>query len=154
MRLKNAFTILTFMLIAASIGFADRLLGQQYSTTPVNRMFLDARNPAVPAAYRRSEIKRMIRDAKTSADFEHLANYFDYRAMEFEQKSQEELKELERLRALPYHAKSYPTQIDSTRQLLAHYKDQALKCSARAATYRKRAKMSSDTKESTVAPTQ
>jgi hypothetical protein len=117
-------------------------------------MFLDARNPSIPPAYKRSEIKKMIRDAKTSADFERLADYFDYRAMEFEQQSQEELKELERLRALPFHAKSYPTQVDSARQLVGHYKDQALKCSARAESYRERARMSSDAKESTVAPAQ
>jgi hypothetical protein len=142
------------MLIVAGVGFADRSLGQQYSPTPVNKMFIDARNPSIARAYKRSEIKRMICDAKTSSDFERLADYFDYRAMEFEQKSQEELKELERLRALPFHAKSYPTQIDSTLQLLGHYKDQALKCAARADTYRERAKPGNDAKQSTGASSQ
>jgi len=102
-------------------------------------MFVGARAPDYPPRYSRSEIKKMTHNAKTSEDYERLADYFDFRAMEFEQKSQDQLKELERLLALSYRAKSYPMQVDSAREFLRRYKAQAQECSARAAAYREHA---------------
>ena len=95
-------------------------------------MFLDAHAPDQPPKYSRSEIKKMIRDAKTSEDFERLGNYFDYQSLEFKQKAEEQVNELERLLALRYHAKSYPIQVDYTRELIKEYRIKADECSARA----------------------
>ena len=100
------------------------------------RMFLDARAPDLPPRYSASEIKKMIHDAKAPDDFRRLADYFDFRAMEFEQKAEVQLKELQRLLALRYHARIYATQVDNTRELMKRYKAQAQKCSARATAYR------------------
>ena len=124
MRLKDVFTPLAVMFITCSLGFAHQLPAQRYSETGVSKRFLDAHAPAQPT-YSRSEVKKMIRDAKTSEDFNRLADYFDCRSMEFEKKSQEQVKELQRLLALPYHAKTYQSQVDYTRELIKRYKVQA-----------------------------
>lgn len=153
MRSKNAFIALAWMLLASGVGFANQLPEQKYSKSRVSRMFLDAHSPSNPPAYSRSEVKKMILDAKTPNDFARLADYFDYRAMEFEQKSQEQAKELQRLLALPYHARSYPAQVDYTRDLIKRYKAQAQECSARADSYRERAETGSETTGSGVVPT-
>jgi len=50
-------------------------------------MFLEAHAPDQPPKYSRSEIKKMIRDAKTAEDFERLGNYFDYQSLVYKQKS-------------------------------------------------------------------
>ena len=100
------------------------------------RMFLDGQAPDLPRRYSASEIKRMIHDAKAPDDFMRHADYFDFRAMEFEQKAEVQLKELQRLLALPFHARIYATQVDNTRELMKRYKAQAHKCSARATAYR------------------
>uniref|UniRef100_E6PXW0 Uncharacterized protein n=1 Tax=mine drainage metagenome TaxID=410659 RepID=E6PXW0_9ZZZZ len=101
-------------------------------------MFLDARAPDQPAKYSRSEVKKMIHDAKTSEDLSRLANYFDYQALEFQQKAEEQTKELQRLLALSYHARSYPTQVERTRDLLSRYRAKAHESSVRADAYRQR----------------
>lgn len=99
-------------------------------------MFLDADAPQQPPRYTRSEVKEMIHDAKSAEDFERLADYFDYQSMEFEQKADQQVKELERLLALPFHARSYPAQVESTRDLLNAYRGKANECGARASAYR------------------
>jgi hypothetical protein len=81
------------LFIACGVGVVAQAPKQQYSKGGINRMFLDA-NASDKPTYSRSEVKKMIRDAKTSEDFGRLADYFDYRAMEFEQKSREQAKEL------------------------------------------------------------
>ena len=86
--------------------------------------------------YSRSEIKSMIRDARTAEDFERLGNYFDYQSLVYKQKAEEQVNELARLLALRYHAKSYPIQVDYTRELLKEYRIKADECSARANAYR------------------
>lgn len=101
----------------------------------MRRMFLDARAPDLPPRYRNSEVAKMINDAMTPDDFLRLADYFDFRAMEFKQKSNEQLKELQRLLALPFHSRAYPTQVDINRELIKRYKAQADTFSARATTY-------------------
>lgn len=99
-------------------------------------MFLDAHAPDQSPKYSRSDIKRMVRDAKTSEDFERLADYFDYQSMDFEQKGDDQVKELERLLALPFHAKSYPFQVETARSLIKTYRAKADECTARAGAYR------------------
>jgi hypothetical protein len=131
--------------MACSAGFANQAAHGQSATRAISRMFLDARAPDLPV-YNHSEMERMSRDASNSDDFGRLADYFDYRSMEFEQKSQDQLKELERLLALPYHARSYPAQVDSTRELIKHYRTEAQKYSARANAWRERATDGDDAK--------
>lgn len=141
MKLNFPFT-LTLLLFASRIGIADPSQAQQFDKRGTNKLFVDARAPDQQPSYSGSEINKMVRDAKTSEGFARLADYFDYRAMEFEQKSQEELAELQRLLALPHHARSYPTQVDNTRALIKRYRVQALKCSARADIYREQSTQS------------
>lgn len=128
---------LAAIFIASGVAFADQSPEPNYSKSRISRSFLDANAPDQPR-YSRSEIKRMIQDAKTPEDFGRLADYFDYQALAFDAKSLAQVKELERLLALPYHARSYPAQLDSTRELIKRYKSQAQECSARANSYRER----------------
>lgn len=104
----------------------------------IDTMFVDAHAPDYLPRYSRSELKTLIRNATTTEDFELLADYFDFKALEFRAKSKDQEKELQRLIALPYHSRSYPAQFDSARALLRSYIEQAQKCSARAAAYRQR----------------
>lgn len=138
MRLSSALATLAGIFLGCSVGFVHQLPAQQPSKSGISRMFLDAHSPSIPATYSRSEIKQMIRDAKTPEEFERLADYFDYRAMEFEEKSEQQEAELQRLLALPYHARSYPSQVDSTRELIKRYKAQAKEYSSQADVYRGR----------------
>lgn len=126
------------MILAAlfAIGASSLLVAQPASKEGIRRMFLNARAPDLPPRYSRSEIRNMIHAAKTPDDFYRLADYFDFRAMEFEQKSEEQLKELQRLLALPYHVRGYATQVDNARELRKRYKAQARECSVRVAAYR------------------
>ena len=140
---SKGLSALLFMLVACGVGFASPLNAQR-SEGGVNRMFLDAHAPDYPSKYSRSEIKKMIRDANTSADYERLADYFDYRALELEQKSRDEMKELQRLVAGPFHARSYPIQVDSARESIRRYKAQTQECSARAEAYREHATASKE----------
>jgi len=102
-------------------------------------MFLNARAPEQQPDYSRSEIKRMIHDAKTSDDFERLADYFDYQSMEFDQKADQQVKELGRLLALPFHSRSYPAQVENTRELIKKYRLKADESSKNASSYRAQA---------------
>lgn len=99
-------------------------------------MFLDAHAPDQPPRYSRSEIKQMIHDATTSEDFERLADHFDYQSLELKQKANQEVKELERLLALPFHSRTYGTQVQYTRELIKKYRAKADECSTRASAYR------------------
>ena len=121
---------------ASSMPGAQKIEGRlpmsQDSRVENRRMFLDARAPDVPPRYSASEIRKMIYDAKTPDDFSRLADYFDFRSMEFEQKAEAQLKELQRLLALRFHPRIYATQVDNARELIRRYKAQALECSARA----------------------
>lgn len=116
------------------------------ANTENRRMFLDARAPDLPPRYSASEIKEMIHDAKAPDDFRRLADYFDFRAMDFEQKAEVQLSELQRLLALRYHARSYATQVDNTRELIKRYKAQAQECSARATAYRAQSTLNTETR--------
>jgi hypothetical protein len=108
-------------------------------------MFLDAHAPDLPSRYSRAEIKHMIRDAKTSEDFERLADYFDYQALDYKRKAQEELKELERLAAVRFHPRTYSTQFATTLELIQQYRAKAHECSDRAHVYRELTTASGET---------
>lgn len=136
MRMKGILFTLVAMCIVCAAASASQTSLHGYSKNGISRMFLDAHAPDRPPKYSRSEIKKMIRDAKTAEDFERLANYFDYQSLLFEQKADQELNELELLLALRYHAKSYPIQVDYTRERLKEYRTKADACSARASAYR------------------
>ena len=88
----------------------------------------------------KSEVKRMVSSAHSADDFTRLAVYFDQRSEEFQEKAQRQEKELQRLLALPYHARSYPTQVACTRDLIVHYRTQAHTCAEQANGYREHAR--------------
>jgi hypothetical protein len=151
MRLTNMFSALSCILLMCGVGFAGQLPEKQYSKIGINRMFRDAHTPD-PPSYSHSEIRKMIHEAANSEDYARLADYFDYQAVKFEQKSRDQVKELERLLALHYHARNYPEQVEYTRQLIKRYKSQADEYSSRADSYRDRATANGETKESVVVP--
>ena len=136
MRLKRILFTLAATCIVCAAASASQSSLHGYSKSKFSRMFLDAHAPDQPPKYRRSEIKKMIQDAKTSEDFERLADYFDYQSLEFEQKAYQQVVDLERLLALRYHSRAYPTQVEHTRELIKEYKAKAQECSARAIAYR------------------
>ncbi len=89
--------------------------------------------------YTRSDLKQMIRVAKTANDFERLADYFDQQTKDYQVKIQEEQQEFDRLRALPFHARSYPTQLQTTRDQIEHFKTLSNESSEQATLYHNRA---------------
>ncbi len=93
----------------------------------------------------KAEVKRMISTAHTPDDFERLGAYFDQRSAEFQRKAEQQEKELARLLALPYHARSYPTQVEYTRDLISRYEAQAGATAAEALQYHNRAKEANGT---------
>jgi hypothetical protein len=78
----------------------------------------------------------MVRDAKTSEDFERLADYFDYQALDYKRKALEALKELEGLAASRFHPRTYSTHYASTLEQMQRYRASANECSDRANGYR------------------
>jgi hypothetical protein len=137
----RVFSTLACLFIACGVAFASP--AQQYSKSGMNKMFRDCHTP--DPTYNSGEMKKLMHHAATPADYGKLADYFDYRSMQYEQKSDDDLKELERLMALPYHARTYPAQVDSTRELIKSDKAKADKYSARADTYRQHANATSAT---------
>jgi|SRR5579871_3248717 len=103
--------------------------------------------------YTRSEIKQLIRSAQTASDFERLADYFDRMAMEYETKSQSEEQEFDRLLALPFHARSYSTQLESTRNRIDHFKALSRRYFKQAEMYRERGKDGQTAKPAKAFPT-
>jgi hypothetical protein len=136
--MRPILTLLTLaaMCILCTQGFAEESLWHGYSRSGVNKMFLDAHAPDIPPKYGRAEIKHMIRDAKNSEDFDRLADYFDYQALDYKRKALEELKELERLAVVRFHPRTYATQFATTRELIQQYRAKAHECSDRAHAYR------------------
>ena len=140
--------------MAVAQKIAEQLPRSQDSNVENRRMFLDARAPDLPRRYSASEIRKMIYDAKTPDDFRRLADYLDFRSMEFEQKVEVQLKELQRLLALRFHARIYATQVDNTRELIKRYKSQAQECSDRATAYRARSTLDAEMVASSIAVAQ
>ena len=93
----------------------------------------------VAAAYGREDIKRMMRTAQTPDEFTRIALYFDRQAEMYAARFEEEQKELDRLLALSYHARSYPAQVENTRNRIERFKAQSRKCTEQANLYRARA---------------
>ena len=107
----------------------------------------------VAAGYSRTDVKRLMKSAQTADEFEHLAVYFDRQAEEYAAKYDAEQKELDRLLALRYHARSYPAQVEGTRNRIDHFKALSQKCSEQAALYRARAR-ATDTTAGVTSPPQ
>ncbi len=146
MRLILALVTLAVLCVAAVRGLAEETLSQGYGRRGISKMFLDARAPDIPPSYSRAKIEQMMRNARTSEDYEQLADYFDYQALEYEQKAREQVNELQRLVTLPYHARSYPMQFASTREQIQRYRATAHECSDRARAYREQTNVSGGTK--------
>jgi len=146
MRLILTLVTLAAICLAAVRGFAEESLSQGYVKKGISKMFLDAHAPDIPTSYSRAKIKRMMRNARTSEDYEQLADYFDYQALEYEQKARAQVNELQRLVTLSYHARSYPMQFASTRELIQRYRAKAHECSDRARAYREQTSVSGGTK--------
>ncbi|WP_348265109.1 hypothetical protein P8935_11335 [Telmatobacter sp. DSM 110680] len=136
MRLIRALFSLAAMCIVCAEVAASQTSLHGYSKNGFSRTFLDARASDQPPRYKRTEIKRMIRDAKTTEDFERLADYFDFQSLEFEQKANQEVKELERLLVIRFHPRTYATQVEYTRELIRKYRSKADECYGRANAYR------------------
>jgi hypothetical protein len=94
--------------------------------------------PAHPK-YQRSELKRMVRTAHTSEEFERLATYFEDKEREFRNEAEDEKRELDRRLAMPYASPKYPTPTDSARGLLQYYQLKADEFEQRATAYHLRA---------------
>src|SRR5580704_18022212 len=94
----------------------------------------------VASTYSRADVKRLMTSAQTAAEFGQLAGNFDRQAEMYAARYEAEEKELYRLLALPYHARSYPVQVESTRNRIDHFKALCHKCSEQAALFRARAK--------------
>lgn len=136
MRLRTILFTFAAIFTLCPAGFAAHPESNGSDRNGINKMFLDAHATDQPPEYSRSEIKKMIQEEKTAENFERLASYFDYQSMEFDRKADDQVKELERLLALPFHARSYPTQVENTRELIKKYRTKADECSARASVYR------------------
>ena len=106
----------------------------------------------VANAYTRTDVKHLVQTAQTAGEFERLAVYFDRQAEENAAKYEAEQKELDRLLALRYHSRSYPTQVESTRNRIDHFKTLSRRCSEQAALYRARAKVADTTAPVTSPP--
>lgn len=140
MSLKKIVFPLVAMCMACTGAFANPLFRGD-GTNSAGQMFLDAHVPDQHPKYTRSEIKKIMGDAKTPEDFHQLASYFDYQSLEFEQKADRQTAELERLLALPFHARSYSTQVETTRELIKSYTIKAKECSDRASAYREQERL-------------
>lgn len=132
---EYAVKLLTASIVAGAISF--QLFGQSPTTDPL---------------YSRAEVKRMVRVAQTANEFEHLADHFAQEASRYRSKSEAEEIELKRLLALPYHARSYSTQVESTRNRIDHYRGLSRKCAEQSAMYRERAKASGASDPTSVPP--
>ena len=152
MRLGSALLGLAGIFALCGGAVAEEASVHSPGKSGISKMFLDAHAPDLPPRYSRTEVNNMIRDARTLEDYTRLADYFDYQSLELQQKAQEQLKELERLAALPYHARTYPTQFASTQELMRRYRAQSHDYSARANVYRKHATAIDETERSNLLP--
>ena len=128
MRLKHI--TLAAMCMVCTAAFANQSSLQVYGKHGISRMFLDAHAPDQPPRYSRSEIKQMIHDATDFRGFRAARRLLRLSILEFKQKANEQVKELERLLALPFHARTYATQVEYTRELIKKYRTKADECSS------------------------
>ena len=93
----------------------------------------------VASAFSPADMKHLMKTAHTKQEFGEIAAYLDGQAMMYASRYEAEEKELYRLLALPYHARSYPAQVEGTRNRMDKFKALSRKCSEQAALYRARA---------------
>jgi hypothetical protein len=94
----------------------------------------------VASAYSPAEMKHLIKTAHTEEEFGEIAAYFDRQAEMYAERYEAEEKEFYRLLALPYHARSYPAQVEGARNRMDKFKALSHKCSEQAEQYREYAK--------------
>jgi len=94
-------------------------------------------SPQKPAPdFNKAELKRMMRTAHTSEEYEQLAGYFEHRATDFETKAAQKQRELDDLLAYRYHPKTYAIQVDTARNWMDYFRKEINTCSERAKEYR------------------
>jgi hypothetical protein len=94
----------------------------------------------VASTFSPADMKHLMKTAHTEQEFGEIAAYLDRQAAMYAARYAAEEKELYRLLALPYHARSYPAQVEGTRNRMDRFKALSHKCSEQAALYRARAK--------------
>jgi hypothetical protein len=67
----------------------------------------------VASAYSPADMKQLMKTAHTEQEFGEIAAYFDRQAEMYAARYEAEETELYRLLALPYHARSYPAQVEA-----------------------------------------
>ena len=87
-----------------------------------------------------ADVEHLMKTAQTAEEFERLAAYFDQQAEKYAAKYEAERKELDRLFALRYHARSYAAQVENTQSRMEHFKVLFHKSSEQARLYRGRGK--------------
>lgn len=75
--------------------------------------------------------------AHTLEEYRQLETYYEEQAQQYELRAQKEKAELERLKELPFHPRSYATQVESTSNRLDNDWWHAVESSQRATEYRK-----------------
>ena len=94
----------------------------------------------VASAFSHADVKRLMTSAQTAREFGQLAAYFDRQAETYAARYEAEQRELDRLLALHYHARSYPVQVESARNRIDHFKALFRKCAENAKLFRARPK--------------
>lgn len=138
---------LSVLLLACAIPICA--LGQASNMISISTLQQES---AVATAFTHADVKRLVKTAQTADNFERLADYFDRQAEDYAAKYEAEQKELDRLLALRYHARSYPAQVEGTRNRIDHFKALSHKCSEQAALYRARAKAADTPSPGTSSP--
>jgi len=90
--------------------------------------------------YSSSELKQLIRNAHTPAEFNSVADYFDGKQLEFLRKAKDENAELVRLLALPHLCSKYPSPCDNATGLIQYFDLKSEEFGRRANSYRMQAK--------------
>jgi hypothetical protein len=76
-------------------------------------------NFSLPAS---SHAKRLMQTAHSPEEFGQIAAYLDRQAEMYAAKCEAEEMELDRLLALSFHARSYPAQVEGTRNRIDYFK--------------------------------
>jgi hypothetical protein len=120
--------VLVAVLVAASFSSAPALAQLASPDAPV---------------YSHSELKHLIHTARTSKEFNAVADYFDQKRDQYVHKASDEQIELNRRLAAPYLSPKYPTPVDTARGLLRYYQAKVEEYGRRADEYRSLAKQAS-----------
>jgi hypothetical protein len=90
----------------------------------------------VASRYSSADMKHLIKTAHTREEFGEVAAYFDRQAEIDAARYETEKRDLYRLLALRYHARSYSAQVENTRNRMDHFKALSRKCYGQAKLYR------------------